>query len=58
MARKSGTHKARKSTEAVAVDKTVSLLGRWTWLLSFVLLVSVAQGGPFQTVRVLPLARS
>ncbi|MGZ0167921.1 MAG: hypothetical protein ACKVHE_00020 [Planctomycetales bacterium] len=54
MARKSGTHKARKSTAAVAVDKTVSLLGRWSWLLSFVLLVSVAQGGPFQTVRVLP----
>lgn len=54
MARKSGSQKARKQTETVAVDKTVSFWGRWRWLLSFVLLVSVAKGGPFQSVRVLP----
>ena len=54
MARKSGTHKSRKSTETDAVDETVSWLGRWNWLLSFVLLLSVAQDGPFQSVRVLP----
>ncbi len=54
MARKSGRNKTRKPSSATQDDEARSLVGRWGWLLSFLLLISVADGGPFQMVRVLP----
>lgn len=54
MARKSGRDKTRKPSSATQDDEARSPVGRWDWLLSFLLLISVADGGPFQMVRVLP----
>lgn len=55
MARKSGRDKTRKPSSATQGDEARSHFGRWDWLLSFLLLISVADGGPFQMVRVLPV---
>lgn len=54
MARRPRKHKAPKPSEAIALDEAASRAGRWGWFISFLMLISVAEGGPFQTVRVLP----
>jgi len=54
MVRKSGRDKTRKPSPATHDDKAQSPVERWGWLLSFLLLISVADGGPFQMVRILP----
>ncbi len=54
MVRKSGRDKTRKPSPATQDDKAQSAVERWSWLLSFLLMISAADGGPFQMVRVLP----
>jgi len=54
MVRKSGRNKTRKPSPTTQDDTAQPPVQRWGWLLSFLLLISVADGGPFQMVRVLP----
>lgn len=53
MARKSGRNRNQKSEQPDQLD-TQPFPGFWGWVTSFLLLISTADGGPFQTVRVLP----
>ena len=53
MARKSGRNRNQKSEQLDQLESQ-PFPGFWGWVTSFLLLIITADGGPFQTVRVLP----